>query len=86
MKRFGLFFLFLLTSGLSFAQTDIPIDTWRLHLSYSSTSHVIAAGQYIFASSNSGVLVFYKTENSVSSFNTLNGLSSSGISAIASAG
>ena len=73
----------LLTPCPSFAQSEIPIGTWRLHLSYNKINSVAIGNNKIFASSTSGVLVFNRSDNSMSAYNTLTGLSSTGISCIA---
>lgn len=83
MRVIALSVFFFLTASMLFAQTDIPIGTWRLHLSYSSVTHVIEGNQQIFAASPGGVLMLNKEDNSVSTYNKLNGLSSSGITTIA---
>ena len=65
------------------AQTDIPIGTWRLHLSYNTIKSIAIAGDKVYGTAESGILVFNREDNSLSSYNTLNGLSSTGISCIA---
>src|SRR5688500_7106687 len=83
MKRIGVSSLFFLVTGILSAQTDIPLGTWRLHLSYSAITNLAEGHQQIFASSQSGVLAFDRSDNSINSYNRLNGLSSSGITSLA---
>jgi hypothetical protein len=83
MKGVCLLSVFFLVIRTLSAQTDIPIGTWRLHLSYSSITNLTEGHQQIFAASQGGVLVIDKTDNSVGSYNSLNGLSSSGITSLA---
>jgi ligand-binding sensor domain-containing protein len=83
MKGICLSSLFIFIMGTLSGQTDIPIGTWRLHLSYSSISNLAEGNQQIFAASQSGVLVVDKTDGSIVSYNRLNGLSSSGITSLA---
>ncbi|MFZ6010324.1 MAG: hypothetical protein ACOYXT_08235, partial [Bacteroidota bacterium] len=74
--------LCIFTSAAIFGQADIPIGTWRLHLSYNTVTHISLSDNKIFGAAESGVLVFDRTDNSLSSYNTLNGLSGTGISAL----
>ncbi len=64
------------------AQSEIPIGTWRLHLSYNTITSVAIAPQEIYGAAQSGILVLSREDNSISAFNTLNGLSETGISCI----
>ena len=64
------------------AQTEIPVGSWRLHLSYNDIRHVETGEQQIFAAANSGVLVYDLAERSLHTYNKLNGLSNTGISAL----
>jgi ligand-binding sensor domain-containing protein len=64
------------------AQSQIPVGTWRLHLSYNNIEHVEPGEEKIFAAANSGVLVYDLQERSLHSYNKLNGLSNTGISAL----
>lgn len=76
------FTLTILSAGVE-AQTDIPVGTWRLHLSYNNITHLAAGGNVVFAATESGILVLDRSDNSVSSYNTLNALTTTGISALA---
>jgi ligand-binding sensor domain-containing protein len=73
---------FLFTINL-YAQTDIPLGTWRMHLSYNSIHHISMGDNKIFGAAESGILILDKEDNSLFTYNTLNGLSATGISHIA---
>lgn len=66
----------------AFAQTEIPLGTWRLHLSYNNIQHVEVADDRIFAASNGGIMIFNRNESSLLTINKVNGLSGSGITAL----
>jgi hypothetical protein len=64
------------------AQSQIPVGTWRLHLSYNNIGHVEPGEDKIYAAANSGVLVYDLQERSLHTYNKLDGLSNTGISAL----
>jgi hypothetical protein len=70
----------LLTS--SFAQ-EIPIGTWRAHISYNSVYDITFGDNKVFASSRNGVMAFDRIDNSITNVNKVNGLSGSEITSIA---
>jgi sugar lactone lactonase YvrE len=74
-------FLIFFSFGLS-AQ-EIPIGTWRLHISYNSIRSIAPGENAVYASSENGIMVIDRSDNSVNSYNKLNGLSSAGITSIA---
>src|SRR5262245_26384385 len=73
---------FLLPAEL-FAQNDIPLGNWRMHLSFTSVRSIAVSNDHVYGATESGVLVFDKSDKSLSSLNKLNGLSSAGITCIA---
>lgn len=73
----------LLFACNAYGQTDIPVGTWRMHLSYNTINSIAIAENNIYAAAESGVMVIDKADNSISTYNTLNALSSTGISHIA---
>jgi ligand-binding sensor domain-containing protein len=82
------YFLFLvfcvsMISRGAFAQSEIPLGTWRLHLSYNTIKNVSLGIDEVYGATESGVLLFNRRDNSLTTLNTLNGLSSTGISTIA---
>lgn len=77
------FFCCLLCSYLSgLTQTNIPVGSWRLHLSYNDIRHVEIANEKVFAATESGILVYDLNEKSLRTYNKLNGLSNAGITGI----
>lgn len=61
------------------AQQNIPLGTWRMHLSYNSINSVAVGSDRIFAAAQNGVMVFDRDDQSVTSYSKLNGLTGSGI-------
>lgn len=68
-------------SGL--AAQDIPIGTWRAHISYSSLVDVVLTTSNVYAASPAGVMLVDKQDNSIQSYHKGNGLNASGIARIA---
>lgn len=64
------------------AQDNIPPGTWRLHLSYNNIQHVETTGQHVYAAGNSGIMVYNRHDHTVTTYNKLNGLTSTGISSL----
>jgi len=64
------------------AQSNIPLGSWRLHLSYNNVRLVEVTPSKIFAATESGILVFHRQDQSLATINKLNGLSSSGITSL----
>jgi ligand-binding sensor domain-containing protein len=79
---FCAFFVFF-SGSEALAQPEIPIGTWRLHLSYNAIKNVTLGNNEVYGATESGVLLFSRNDNSLTTLNTLNGLSSTGISTIA---
>jgi hypothetical protein len=80
------FRMVMLLGALAFqpalAQPEIPLGQWRMHLSYNSIKCLTSSNDKIFAAAESGILVFDKADNSLSTYTKLNGLSDTGISFI----
>ena len=81
--RYFATFLFLHLSFSSVAQSDIPLSAWRLHISYNNVHTVALSGQKVFGASENGVAVLDKSDNSLITYNKLNGLYGVGITSIA---
>lgn len=62
---------------------QIPIGTWRTHLSYSDAREVAEAGQKIYCATGNGLFYTDKQDNSVGVLTRINGLSDVEISTIA---
>jgi len=72
---------FLKISPLATAQ-NIPLGTWRTHLSYYHINVVAFGDQKVFASGNHGVMVLDQRDNSVSTYSKINGLTGTSITYI----
>lgn len=65
------------------AQSDISLGSWRIHNSYYAVKNVSIGNGMTFGAADNGVMVFDIQDQSLQSFNKLNGLSSIGITATA---
>jgi ligand-binding sensor domain-containing protein len=65
-----------------FAQTEIPIGTWRVHISYNNITSIAVADTKVFGATENGVMMLDKSDNSITSFSRLDGLSGADISYI----
>lgn len=77
-----LYFIFFLLAFPAGAQTSIPVGSWRLHLSYNDIREVEVTGGHIFAAGESGILIFHRADQSLRTWNKLNGLSGTGITSL----
>lgn len=80
-STFSCLLIFLFSFKLS-AQENIPVGTWRLHLSYNDLNHLTASATTIYGANTSGVLVFHQNDQELSAISKMDGLSSSLITAI----
>ena len=78
----GLFFSIFLTR-MATAQENIPVETWRAHISFQSIHSVAITDQNIYGAAENGVMVFAVADNSLTGYSKLDGLSSTGITYIA---
>jgi len=81
--KYSAAFLFLHISCLSLAQSNIPLESWRLHISYNSILAVAMSDQKVFGASENGVAVLDRSDNSLTTYNKLNGLHGMGITSVA---
>src|SRR4051812_23363593 len=65
-----------------FAQTEIPIGTWRVHISYNDIASIAVADTKVFGATENGIMMLDKSDNSITSFSRLDGLSGADISYI----
>ena len=63
-------------------QADIPIGTWRMHLSYNNINSITFSDEEIFGAAENGIAVLDRDEYSLSSYSKMNGLTGSTISFI----
>lgn len=82
MKKILLYSLFIFVC-VAQAQ-DIRVGEWRDHLSYKSTFEVCTLGTSIYCSTDKALIVYDKSDHHVRRLNTLNGLSDTEVSTIAS--
>ena len=86
MKKFNLlcFALFIVHGLLPmvYAQ-DIPVGTWRMHISYNDIRTVSVAAANVYGAAENGIMVFDRSDNSISTITKLDGLSSGNITQIA---
>lgn len=75
--------LFLVAALPTWSQSDIAVGTWRLHLSYNDIRYIAVSETDVFAASYSGIIMYNITDRSLHTINKLNGLSATGISALA---
>ena len=73
----------LLSAGRALAQPDIPLGSWRFHLSYNNIIAIELSAQNIFAATESGILVYHRQDQSLKTYSKINGLSSTGITSLA---
>jgi hypothetical protein len=64
------------------AQNEIPIGTWRMHLSYNTINSIAIGNDKVFGAAENSVMIFDKTDNSIDTYSKLNGLTGAGISFI----
>lgn len=77
-----IFFGFLSLPFSASAQGDIPISSWRLHLSYNNIREVEVTPEKVFAASESGIVIFNRQDQILNTVNKLNGLSGSAITSL----
>ncbi len=65
---------FLLITSHTIAQ-EIPIGTWRVHISYNSVKSITLDNDYIFGATSNGVMMLDLDDNSITSYSKMNGLS-----------
>lgn len=70
------------TPNFCYGQADIPIGTWRIHTSYHAINSIAVSNEMIFGAAGNGVMVVDRSDNSISTYSKLNGLSGSSITCI----
>ena len=68
--------------GNTFAQSDIPIGTWRDHLSYSNAVAITEGNGLIYCASDLAVFSYNTSDKSIERLNLISGLSDIGVEAI----
>lgn len=81
LKSIFLYTVFLVGTFAQ-AQENIPIGTWRTHLSYQQAQKVAVAGSRIYCAAAFGIFYFDKEDNAVHKLGKMDGLSEVGVSAM----
>ncbi|HCM75722.1 MAG TPA: hypothetical protein DIS90_05035 [Cytophagales bacterium] len=74
-------FLVLIKAPM-WAQENIPVGTWRLHLSFNELRSILVGPDQIWAANDVGVIKVEKKDQQISTISKIDGLSSAVISAI----
>ncbi len=74
--------LFLLHTALAFAQSEIPLGSWRVHISYNNINSVALSDQKVFGGSQNGIIVLDRSDNSMTTYSKIDGLQGSEITYI----
>lgn len=80
--RLLLLFCFLSVTEV-WSQENIPVGTWRVHLSFNDLNALAIAPKQIYATNDVGIIIYEKADQEISILSKANGLSSAVISAIA---
>lgn len=82
--RIGYVFSVLFLAALSElqAQQEIPLGTWREHISFNAVSFLASGDSKVFAASENAVLRFDPADQSFEVYSNLNALSGNGITAM----
>ncbi|SHG98808.1 Por secretion system C-terminal sorting domain-containing protein [Chryseolinea serpens] len=78
-----LFLSFALFPRLVFAQGDIPLGNWRMHISFNQINSIAIGNQKVYAAARNGVMVFDRADNSITTYSKLDGLKGQAITSIA---
>jgi len=70
------------TSFQVYAQPEIPLGTWRVHISYNSINSIDLSDQKVFGATRSGIMVIDRSDKSIETITRLNGLSGKGITSL----
>lgn len=81
MTRFSL--IFLLFFLFCQVKSQVPVGTWSDHLVYNTAKAVAVGSEDVFASTGSSIIVYNKQLAELRKLSRINGLSETGISAIA---
>jgi len=85
MKVFktSLCLLFIVVFADLIAQNDIPVGTWRTHLSYNNVIDIALADDRVYSATSNALFIFDETDQSTQTITKQDGLSGGEISAIA---
>lgn len=80
MKKYNLLFLCIFL--LSYAKSQIPVGTFRDHLPYHNFKSIAVAPDVVYAAGESSILCLHKSDNSMTTWSKIEGLSEASISTI----
>jgi streptogramin lyase len=83
MKKITIFYLLFQVFSYAFAQENIPLGTWRVHLPYRSVKSLAASESKVYAVAQSGIFVYDLEDNSTQILSKNNGLAEAQASQIA---
>ena len=58
---------------------DIPVGAWRMHISYNDIHAISVTPTNVYGVAGNGIVVFNRSDNSISTITKLDGLSSTNI-------
>src|SRR6218665_48967 len=61
---------------------EIPLGTWRTHISFNTVHSITGDAQTIYAATQNGVMIVDRADKNISTLSKLNGLGSTGITDI----
>ncbi|WP_020532886.1 T9SS type A sorting domain-containing protein [Flexithrix dorotheae] len=76
------FFLFLFSFHFLFAQKNIPVGSWRTHLTYHNAEAMTVADGKVYCSSENGLFYFDQQDKSLNVLSKVNDLSDVGITSL----
>ncbi|MEQ9437767.1 MAG: hypothetical protein RIG62_01920 [Cyclobacteriaceae bacterium] len=75
--------LYVLGSGLTlYAQSDIPVETWRTHFSYQDSRIITITPERVYVAAEYGLFYLSKSDNSLAVLSKSDGLSDVGVTAM----
>lgn len=80
--RYTITVLLICVSFALRAQSEIPLGTWRAHVSFNSIIAVAVSDQNVFGAAHNGILVLDKSDNSIRTYSKIDGLHGTGITSI----
>jgi len=79
----GLTFLIAgLVLQIGYSQENIPLGTWRPHLSFNDLDHLASSPDFVYASNETGILQFQLSSQEITTISKINGLNSAALTAI----
>jgi len=75
-------FIFFFTARVSLIIGQIPVGTWRDHLSWNTAEAVAVAGKKVFCSNGVGICIYDMTSHNLTKLTKINGLNDAGVTAM----